>query len=236
MQIILTLPGFELIQLAQGLWGAKSPKPTSLLMLNAPGFKQELRQWQEAKELPKSLSIGRDATGQWSTAALKEYPPALNGAFARGLLTSVNGCSLNEEVLIDEEFSSRCAPCDLWTGVVRHMGGDQVLCLAHGQKAMPAPQQFELQEGGHPEVGVEPGYGLCAGHPQLGSNMAVQKNTMVDDHDAKAYQLHSVADLPEDQALRTLGQLFLHWPQWPLHEEEDLPLTEHELAILRDPA
>eukprot|EP00435_Cladocopium_sp_Y103_P028387 s2046_g7.t1 len=105
MQIILTLPGFELIQLAQGLWGAKSPKPTSLLMLNAPGFQKELRQWQVAKELPKSLSIGRDSTGQWSTAALKEYPPALNGAIARGLLASINACTLDAEVHIDEEFS-----------------------------------------------------------------------------------------------------------------------------------
>ena len=42
----------------------------------------ELRAWQITKDVPTSTSIGRNQAGGWSTAALKEYPPALNCAWA----------------------------------------------------------------------------------------------------------------------------------------------------------
>lgn len=41
LQLLIQLPGIELLQFAQGLWGAKSPKPTSLLVLNIPSWHAE---------------------------------------------------------------------------------------------------------------------------------------------------------------------------------------------------
>jgi len=84
--LLQALPRCQLLTLAQGLWGAKSPKPTSLLVLNAPNLVQILRMWQMAQNVPNSSSIGRDETGNWSTSALKEYPPALNAALAQGCM------------------------------------------------------------------------------------------------------------------------------------------------------
>ena len=85
LELLLSLPGVELVQLAQGLLDAKSPKPTALLALNAPDLRDNLRKWQVSKDLPAAASIGLDSKGHWSTAALKEYPPALNGVSLRQL-------------------------------------------------------------------------------------------------------------------------------------------------------
>ena len=57
MVLLQTMPGCELTILAQGLWGAKSPKPTAFFTVNAPGFRQALRAWQVAKDTPKVSSI-----------------------------------------------------------------------------------------------------------------------------------------------------------------------------------
>ena len=85
LALLMSLPGIELITLAQGLWGAKSPKPTSLLIVHLPDLREALRKWQVAKDLPKGASIGRDSFGFWSTSVLKAYPPALNCGLASGI-------------------------------------------------------------------------------------------------------------------------------------------------------
>ena len=110
LKLLLCLPGFELIHLAQGLWGAKSPKPTSLMVLNAPGIQQDLLQWQVTKDVPVQTSIGVDLAGGWSTAALKEYPPALNRALAQGLSKALRRCAVDETVQISQAFRDRCMP------------------------------------------------------------------------------------------------------------------------------
>lgn len=112
LRLLLSLPGFELLQLAQGLWGAKSPKPTSLLVLNAPGIQQDLLQWQIARDVPVQTSIGIDLAGGWSTAALKEYPPALNGALAQGLHKAICQCPVDETVQIPQDVRDLCSPMD----------------------------------------------------------------------------------------------------------------------------
>ena len=102
------LPGFEVIQLSQGLWGAKSRKPTSLLVLNMPGILSDLRMWQITKDVPTATSIGVDSSGQWSTTALKEYPPALNAAFAQGLFTAMHECHSDTSVQVPQAFRECC--------------------------------------------------------------------------------------------------------------------------------
>ena len=103
------LPGIELIQLSQGLWGAKSPKPTSLLALNMPDILSDLRVWQVTKEVPASSSICVNSAGHWSTAALKEYPPALNAEFAQGLFTAMQSCHCDFSVQVPQAFRERCS-------------------------------------------------------------------------------------------------------------------------------
>ena len=71
MKVLLSLPGTQLIQMAQGLWGAPSPKPTSLFLLNAPGMQAELRRWQVTKDLPRATSIGKSADGAMGYSQMK---------------------------------------------------------------------------------------------------------------------------------------------------------------------
>ena len=52
LTLLQTLPGCEIIHLSQGLCGAKSPKPTTLLILNARGIIHEFRAWQITKDVP----------------------------------------------------------------------------------------------------------------------------------------------------------------------------------------
>ena len=108
LELLLSLPGVELVQLAQGLWGAKSPKPTALLALNAPGLRSELRNWQVSKDLPVATSIGLDSKGHWSTSALKEYPPALNGGLATGISAAVQDCPSDTTLTVPPAVLSRC--------------------------------------------------------------------------------------------------------------------------------
>ena len=107
-ELLLSLPGFELVQIAQGLWGAKSPKPTALLALNAPHLRQCLRRWQVSKDLPTAVSIGLDSQCRWSTAILKEYPPALNGGLAEGLLDAIGHCHSDDRVTVPVDVMHRC--------------------------------------------------------------------------------------------------------------------------------
>ena len=110
LALLRSLPGFELIHLAQGLWGAKSAKPTSLLLLNAPGFQQDLLQWRIAKDVPVQTSIGLDQAGGWSTAALKEYPPALNCGIAQGLFKAIRSLAHDDCVTVSPSFRATCLP------------------------------------------------------------------------------------------------------------------------------
>ena len=73
-ELLQQLPGVELLNLAQGLWGAKSAKPTSFLLLNMSDFCHDLAQWRLASDVPAQTSIGLDLAGGWSTAVLKEHP------------------------------------------------------------------------------------------------------------------------------------------------------------------
>ena len=80
--LLSRLPGFERIDFAQGLLGAKSPKPTSILALHLPDLARQIRQGRVRDDLPQAASIRRDTLGRWQTTSLKEYPPAMCRALA----------------------------------------------------------------------------------------------------------------------------------------------------------
>ena len=103
------------------MWSAKSPKPTSLLVVTTLDMKQALRAWQTAKELSKGISIGLDQAGGWSTAVLKEYPPALNGRLAA--VDAIGQCSYDSKLTVPISFSERYDSM-MWTDYGRHIGQD----------------------------------------------------------------------------------------------------------------
>ena len=81
-KLIATLD-VQTICIWQGLFGAPSPKPTRLAFTPAsPSLKQILKRHESETQLPADTSIGVDATGNFKTARLKEYPPAMNAGLA----------------------------------------------------------------------------------------------------------------------------------------------------------
>ncbi|CAL1155737.1 unnamed protein product [Cladocopium goreaui] len=104
LQFIMEWPEFETLDISQGLWGAKSRKPTRLLLLNLKKMVPELRRWQLTGTLPTGVSIGLTDSGEWATSALKEYPPALCAGLASGFLSSLQEHPVEEGVEIDGIF------------------------------------------------------------------------------------------------------------------------------------
>ena len=107
VQVLLGLPGMQRICLSQGLLGADSMKPTELLALNLPTLPAAIIQWRVTPDVPKRANIGRDATGQFCTAQLKEYPPAFCGALAQATFDAVSGAS-SADIQVDPEFLACC--------------------------------------------------------------------------------------------------------------------------------
>eukprot|EP00435_Cladocopium_sp_Y103_P059161 s369_g21.t1 len=108
MRLPLSFPECQLLTLAQGLWGAPSPKPASLLLINAPEMASSLRRWQVTPDLPKGISIGVDQSGNWSTSKLKEYPPAMSGGLAEGFLSSLRLLPRDLALEIPASFQAIC--------------------------------------------------------------------------------------------------------------------------------
>eukprot|EP00435_Cladocopium_sp_Y103_P066288 s450_g28.t1 len=64
MNLLRELPGFELLQFAQGLLGAISAKPTMILALNLPTLGKDICRWRIVDDLPKEVSVGRGTDGK----------------------------------------------------------------------------------------------------------------------------------------------------------------------------
>ena len=70
------------IRVLQGFYGALSAKPTDLLIAHGGENLTEHLLRHRATPLPTGGRIGKDNTGGWKTAALKQYPPAFCRAIA----------------------------------------------------------------------------------------------------------------------------------------------------------
>ena len=84
VKFFLKFPQCHLRTLLQGHFGGHSSKPTTFLVAHCAELEQTLVQHRTTR-LPKGSSIGREATGEWKTNKLKEYPPDLCKAIALGL-------------------------------------------------------------------------------------------------------------------------------------------------------
>ena len=108
IHLLRRFSGVEIIDIAQGLLGANSPKPTRLLALNLPDLRSHIRQHHVTRDLPKRSAIGRSDDGTWRTAPLKEYPPALNRAFSHAFWSWFRRNAFCTNITIEPCFLSRC--------------------------------------------------------------------------------------------------------------------------------
>ena len=89
LRMLLQLPGMRLVHVAQGLFGAPSPKPTTLLVLRLFDLEQNLHKGTLSTQMVKGTSVGKDASGHFNTAPLKEYPPGFCKAIAQSFCTNL---------------------------------------------------------------------------------------------------------------------------------------------------
>lgn len=123
VQLLQNLPGFEFVDFAQGLLGAKTPKPTRFLTLNMGSLPKFLHAHRLCPELPKGAAIGKNTDGQWATSSLKEYPPALNRALGESFAFHLLQAPVCPNTVIDEEFLVRCRSMHVET-FGEHFGPD----------------------------------------------------------------------------------------------------------------
>ena len=85
-EVLLANEFVRRIDIFQGLYGARSPKPTSLLFCVGPNLdvQSTLDQGQTVSEMPKHLEMGWDRkAGEYATASLKNYPGGLCAAISK---------------------------------------------------------------------------------------------------------------------------------------------------------
>ena len=87
LRLLLQFPGMRLVHLSQGLFGAPSPKPTTLLVLRLSTLERTLHEGMLCSKLVFSTTTGKDEKGNFNTAPLKEYPPGLCRAIAHSFGT-----------------------------------------------------------------------------------------------------------------------------------------------------
>ena len=107
LRMILTLPNLRLVHLAQGLFGAPSAKPTTLLVLGMPTLEQTLHAHILTANLPSGVSVGRSKEGHFNTAPLKEYPPAMCKAIATAFTSAIVSTECDKTEL-PAELTARC--------------------------------------------------------------------------------------------------------------------------------
>eukprot|EP00435_Cladocopium_sp_Y103_P027077 s1060_g6.t1 len=108
VQLLMQLPGFDSFTFAQGLLGARTPKPTRLLTVNMPSLPSFIHRHRICPDLPRRAAIGQLDDATWATTGLKEYPPALNRAFGECFCHHFLERFSDPHVIIPPEFLNRC--------------------------------------------------------------------------------------------------------------------------------
>ena len=112
LQLLLNMPNVQRVDFAQGLFGASSRKPTTILAANSPDLIQILRKWHLTPDNPRSVNIGKDQSGQFRTAHLKEYPPALCAALAESTWNATCIAPGQDDVQTPLTFREICPQVD----------------------------------------------------------------------------------------------------------------------------
>ena len=113
VQMLLQLPGLRLVHLSQGLFGAPSPKPTTLLVLRLHSLEKYLHEGMPCTKLIYGATTGRDTKGNFNTAPLKEYPPgfckAMAHSFNHEFCTDCTSMEYSARPDLPSSFSKLCA-------------------------------------------------------------------------------------------------------------------------------
>ena len=118
---------YRRLSLPRVLHGASSRKPTILLAANSPNLIQIMRKWQITADNPKGISIGKDCRGQFQTAHLKEYPPALCAPLAEVTWNATCTAPGNDTAQLPVHFQEVWAKLNV-TEYGDHVGPDFVHC------------------------------------------------------------------------------------------------------------
>lgn len=113
---LLRCEGVQLHHVSQGLFGAESNKPTGLLAIHLPTLPKELELWKVTRASWTEKSFGLNQAGQFNTARLKEYPPALCAALAAALDNAIAAVPLDRRQQIPARF---CETCDSMISFVK---------------------------------------------------------------------------------------------------------------------
>ena len=130
VQALRAHPRVDTFEVWQGLYGAVSPKPTTLLHTGHARFQECLAEG-KTHPMPAVLELGRHKTeGEYATAQLKAYPSAL----CKCLATSFEEWS-RQEVQRTDTLSEPSAPFMQWTQtLVAHFNLDRQLGRDFGQQ------------------------------------------------------------------------------------------------------
>eukprot|EP00435_Cladocopium_sp_Y103_P031951 s274_g8.t1 len=101
---ILKLPRVRLLHFAQGLLGAPSAKPTTLMVVGLESLESELHGGRMCASNPHGASVGRDDDGNFRTAPLKEYPPGMCRAVSLAFFQALRGNGTAQEPELPVEF------------------------------------------------------------------------------------------------------------------------------------
>ena len=108
-KILMALKGIHVLHIAQGFWGARSPKPTALMVIardvDKSNLYASLNRTRTRTTLPQALHMGKTGDGKaYNTAALKRYPPALCEGISLMLFDLTN--KVSQPRADADEFSS----------------------------------------------------------------------------------------------------------------------------------
>ena len=125
LRAMLALLPMRKLRVWQGQFGAKSPKPTALMVYGLRTLEERLEQ-QRSSEMPATRSIGRTAEGIFATSELKEYPPRMRLSIARAVVDSFKEASAGsldpEEIELGDDAFLQAAqsPWDPYLPTVMH--------------------------------------------------------------------------------------------------------------------
>ena len=110
IRLLLQHSMVQLRNFQQGDWGARSNKPTSLLTARLQGLAVSMLRWRRPTPMSeRTTSIGRDASGVFRTAQLKEYPPMFAKGMAQGIYDGLKKKHRDRQGqlhFVDEELST----------------------------------------------------------------------------------------------------------------------------------
>eukprot|EP00438_Fugacium_kawagutii_P032106 Skav212430 [mRNA] locus=scaffold1479:62722:91309:+ [translate_table: standard] len=109
MASILRHPSAQLHWILQGFFGSEGPKPTGLLTINMDDLQTFMEQWKITQTLPHGATTGKDGTGAFNTARLKEYAPAMCSALAQSFFQALLLVPEDESLSVSKEFQDQAA-------------------------------------------------------------------------------------------------------------------------------